>query len=71
MKRSQAEELIDKIREAAARGYSMAAVERLLSSAGLDPFEKCTGEAHANLYVDNCSQCKPRWGVVGPREKIT
>lgn len=24
----------------------------------------CTGEAHANPHVDNCSVCAPRWGLV-------
>jgi hypothetical protein len=23
---------------------------------------KCEGEAHSNLYVDNCMICAPRWG---------
>lgn len=23
---------------------------------------KCTGEAHSNMYIDNCMVCAPRWG---------
>jgi hypothetical protein len=24
----------------------------------------CTGEAHSNPHIDNCSVCAPRWGLV-------
>jgi hypothetical protein len=24
----------------------------------------CTGEAHSNPWIDHCSVCMPRWGVV-------
>lgn len=25
---------------------------------------KCHGKAHSNPYIDNCSICAPRWGLV-------
>lgn len=25
---------------------------------------KCHGEAHSNPYIDKCSVCAPRWGLV-------
>jgi hypothetical protein len=25
---------------------------------------KCTGEAHSNAFIDNCSLCAPNWGVI-------
>jgi len=25
--------------------------------------DRCTGEAHANPYIDNCGECAPLWGV--------
>ena len=24
----------------------------------------CPGEAHSNLYIDNCMLCMPRWGQI-------
>lgn len=75
MKRGQAEALIDRIRVALARGESpeltIKAIERALSDHGLDPFEKCDGQAHRNPFIDNCWACAPRWGVIGEREKVT
>lgn len=24
--------------------------------------QKCEGEAHSNVYIDNCMLCSPNWG---------
>lgn len=24
-------------------------------------YVQCTGEAHSNLYIDNCASCMPYW----------
>ena len=24
---------------------------------------KCSGEAHGNIYIDNCGVCMPYWGM--------
>lgn len=39
----------------------------LLDGAGISPLRHCTGLAHDDLLSDDCSQCAPRWGFVGPR----
>lgn len=26
--------------------------------------ERCKGEAHSNVFIDNCDECMPQWGVV-------
>ena len=76
MKRSQAEKLIDDMRKYAAGGVPHGqALDRaliaLLEHYHLTPLERCTGEAHSNAFIDNCMVCAPRWGFVGPREKVT
>lgn len=43
---------------------------RILTDAGIPALEVCTGEAHANVHIDNCSCCAPRWGFTGPAVKI-
>ena len=72
MKRSEAARLIDKLRELAAdpstdRQNFIDALEE----AGIYPLEVCTGEAHSNAFIDNCSLCAPRWGFVGKAVKVT
>ncbi len=72
MKRSQAAALIDKLRELCAdpsadRQNFIDAIE----DAGIPPLEVCTGEAHSNAFIDNCSLCAPRWGFVGKAVKVT
>ena len=42
-------------------------VDRMQPVEGPSPgkhFVKCPGEAHGNPYIDNCSTCAPRWGLV-------
>lgn len=33
-------------------------------------FNKCTGEAHSNAFIDHCGMCMPRWGRVINRDKV-
>lgn len=42
-----------------------------LDEAGVQPLQKCTGEAHSNAFIDNCMCCMPRWGWTGARVRIT
>lgn len=71
MKRSQAEKLIDRIREIAAKPSADIALIRALEDAGIEPLTPCEGEAHSHLYIDNCPICSPRWGYVGKAVKVT
>ncbi len=76
MKRSQAGELIDRIREVAANtnldpASSMVNIRALLLRAGLIPLQPCGGEAHSNPFIDNCPRCAPRWEFVGAKEPVT
>lgn len=77
MKRSRAEELIDRIRQELVwqpdNGTRVAAIIGALRRAGLEPLRLCPGEAHkaGGAYHDNCMLCAPRWGIVGEREKVT
>lgn len=78
MKRSKAEELIDRIRQELVyqpdNGARVRAITRALECAGLRPLELCPGEAHKGdrpAYTDHCCMCAPRWGVVGERERVT
>lgn len=72
MKRSQAADLIDRIRQlAATQAEGTTGLRSILLSAGLPPLEPCNGEAHRNPFIDNCSQCAPRWGFLGPKEPVT
>lgn len=34
------------------------------SDAPNHPMLPCTGEAHSNPHIDNCTLCAPRWGKV-------
>lgn len=70
MKRSQAEKLIDRIREIAAKPTADIALIRALEDAGIGPLVKCEGEAHSNPFIDNCMTCAPRWGFVGKAVKV-
>lgn len=76
MKRSKAEELLDRIRQELVyqpdNGARVLAITRELARAGIEPLELCPGEAHKRpAEHDHCSQCAPRWGVIGERERIT
>lgn len=72
MKRSKAEELLDQIRTAlAARCQPDELEAKLLKEHGIQPLELCPGSAHSNAFIDNCTQCAPRWGWKGERIKIT
>jgi hypothetical protein len=74
VKRSQAERLIDEMREMAAqtdRTYTATDLGDWLAQHNVPPLEVCEGEAHSNAFIDNCSLCAPRWGFVGKREKVT
>ncbi len=31
---------------------------------GIVALVKCHGEAHSNVFIDNCSVCAPRWGWI-------
>jgi len=46
-------------------------IRELTERARLTPLQPCTGEAHSNPHIDNCSVCMPRWGYTGPTVKIT
>lgn len=46
-------------------------IETLLERWGIPPLDPCTGEAHANPYIDYCQACAPRWGSVGPKVVVT
>ena len=77
MKRSQAADLIDELRllEAANRSIGSETVplwrvQEMLTKAGLQPLERCDGEAHSNAFIDNCMRCAPRWGYVGTKEPV-
>lgn len=71
MKRSQAAELIDDLREIGAWDDAPVAVLGLLAKYQLKPLARCTGEAHSNAFIDNCHACAPRWGFIGPKEPVT
>lgn len=76
MRRSRAADLIDEIRQLAAEtdrdpATAMAHIRAKLEAAGLFPLIACTGEAHANPFIDNCPRCMPRWGWCGPKEPVT
>lgn len=72
MKRGQAEEMLDCIRVSLARGMTATTLEALLTRKyGIAPLQPCAGEAHRNLHIDYCTTCAPRWGIIGPRIKIT
>lgn len=74
MKRSQAEKLIDKLRELAAGDHAPTLEELrdiLYIQHRLAPLQRCTGEAHTNAFIDNCHRCAPRWGFVGAKERVT
>lgn len=43
----------------------------VLDTVDIPRLEACTGEAHSNGYIDNCSLCAPRWGWVGEKVKVT
>jgi len=72
MKSSRAEDLLDQLRVMLAAGHSATHIQRELRiKHGLEPLEACPGEAHSDLFIDHCSQCAPRWGWLGKRERIT
>lgn len=73
MRRGQAADFIDDVRELAAKEASGTAVRLsvLLERYGLTPLEPCGGEAHSNAFIDNCPRCSPRWGFVGAKEPVT
>lgn len=54
-------------------GRTMSRIQTALRDAGIqaDALKPCDGEAHSNAFIDHCSQCAPRWGVVGPEIKVT
>lgn len=83
MKRTEAAKFIEKVRRLEAdwrthEGTTPALAEHmvedlqeLLQEAGIPLLEECSGEAHSNAYIDNCSLCAPRWGWVGEKVKVT
>ncbi len=74
MKRSQAADLIDALRQMAAnhdQAYTSRELGDLLAQYNLTPLEPCDGEAHRNAHIDNCMRCAPRWGFVGRKEPVT
>ncbi len=70
MRRSQASQLIDDVRVLAAADPD-SKLTQLLQSHGIVPLEACDGSAHSNSHIDHCMRCAPRWGWVGPVEKVT
>ncbi len=75
MKRSQAERLIDDLRVMASDPtrppITATELADWLAGYNLTPLEPCGGEAHSNAFIDNCHRCAPRWGFIGPRERVT
>lgn len=79
MRRKQATALIDEIRtivatwqaQHAEANHAMAILANKLARAGLEPLEPCSGAAHSNAHIDQCSVCAPRWGFVGPVEVVS
>lgn len=76
MKRSQAADLIDELREIVAHRQALRVavplhrLESLLAKYNLEPLQPCEGEAHSNAHIDNCMRCAPRWGFVGEKEPV-
>ena len=76
MKRTQAARLIDRIRvilaesKATGRTIDPAVIEDELLRLEVKPLVKCTGEAHSNPFIDNCSMCAPRWGWIGEKVQV-
>jgi hypothetical protein len=84
IKRSQAAEVINRIREIIVlerehrRVFTEALaspvgvqIEEYLKTQGIDPLRVCEGEAHRNAYIDHCGVCMPRWGIAGPDVKVS
>ena len=72
LKRTQAACLIDEVRQALAYRRSHKEIEEMiLNTFKVEPLKLCDGEAHDNLFIDNCPGCMPRWGIVGSRIKIS
>lgn len=72
MKQSEAEMVLDYIREALAKGTPPEILEQELQSKfNIVPLKLCDGEAHSSMVAteDTC-QCFPRWGLVGNAIKI-
>ena len=47
-------------------------IKAIALKAGLNVPEKCSGEAHSNAFIDNCSVCMggSAYGFVAPHVKI-
>lgn len=72
MRRKQATAMIDEIRVLATEASGTAVrLTELLRKYGIPELEACPGEAHSNPHIDNCALCAPRWGWVGPVEKVS
>lgn len=79
MKRSEAADLIDQIRMAlvrrdASNTAKISRIESIFEAFHVKPLRHCEGEAHDPRnggMIDNCMVCAPRWGVAGPKIKIT
>lgn len=83
IRRSEAAAIIEGIRVLLAQGTPPKRIEAWLAHelhglhagvahAGppLPPLKPCPGGAHSNPYIDNCSTCAPRWGLVGPTVRV-
>jgi hypothetical protein len=72
--RKQAAELIEALRDLAARSESekvRLSLGRAFHRAGIPLLTPCRAEAHTNPHIDNCGVCAPRWGLVGDTVKVT
>lgn len=64
--RKQATKLIEEVRSyVAADPEARHYLADKLALLGIPALTKCEGEAHSNAYIDHCSLCMPRWGLVG------
>lgn len=73
IKRSEAARMFEEIREILAGEFTADTREQLLrvfERRGVWELEPCTGEAHSNPHIDNCPNCMPRWGLVGPKIEV-
>ncbi len=82
VKRAEAAKLIEEVRVALADATidgksgktleeTVARIRRAFADRDIPELVPCTGEAHSNAHIDNCSVCMPRWGFVGPEVTIS
>lgn len=69
--RTMAADIIEQVRTMVAKRRSPMTIERILKEKfGVEPLQKCEGDAHSNPHADSCAVCDPRWGYTGPRLKV-